>query len=56
MIDTLYKYYIYSHQINPQEYSEKKVTDLMGDKIGPDVLFKMKDVNIDQLIKVVKKK
>lgn len=28
----------------------------MGDKVGPDVLFRMKDINIDQLIKVVKKK
>ena len=39
-----------------ESYSAKKVLSLMGENISGEVLFKIKDVSLDILIKVVKNK
>lgn len=56
LVDTLYRHYIYKNNLPPSDYSSKKVLSLMGDHIAAEVLFKMKDVDIEQLIGIVKKK
>lgn len=55
LVDVLYRYYMFSRNLDSSTYSSKNVLRLMGDRIGVDVIFKLKDVSIEQLFSSLKK-